>query len=155
LIETGESSVFEMKETLRWNLHTKRKDKAIEHSAAKSIAAFLNTDGGTLAIGVSDSGKVTGLGCENLSDRDAILRTFDNLTTNWMSDAASTMIKACVVQLEGHDILLAECSKGSLPVYVNSINGQEKEFYIRRQASSVKLNVDECVAYVQQRFRQS
>lgn len=56
LIHRGESERLEFKSTLRWNLHTDSKDKRIEHAVLKTIAAFLNTQGGTLLIGVEDDG---------------------------------------------------------------------------------------------------
>ncbi len=58
LIKRGESKTLEFKSTLRWNLREDRKDdKAITHSVLKTIAAFLNTAGGDLLIGVDDRQK--------------------------------------------------------------------------------------------------
>ena len=48
LIETGETNHIEFKSTLRKNLHTGKKDAAIEMSVLKTIAGFLNNDGGVL-----------------------------------------------------------------------------------------------------------
>jgi hypothetical protein len=61
LIARGEGHTLEFKETLQYNIHTNRADPAILHSALKTIAAFLNTDGGTLLVGVSDTGEIKGL----------------------------------------------------------------------------------------------
>ena len=61
LIAQGESHTLEFKETLQYNIHTNRADNAVLHSSLKTIAAFLNTDGGLLLIGVSDSGEVKGI----------------------------------------------------------------------------------------------
>ena len=62
LIKRGESKTLEFKATLRWNLRENRKDdKAITHAVLKTIAAFLNTAGGDLLIGVADDGTVTGI----------------------------------------------------------------------------------------------
>ena len=48
LIQNGETENVEFKSTLRWNIHTQKKDDAIEHASLKTIAAFLNSYGGTL-----------------------------------------------------------------------------------------------------------
>ncbi|MDP7265215.1 MAG: ATP-binding protein, partial [Candidatus Thermoplasmatota archaeon] len=56
LIEKGESETLEFKTTLRMNLYTKVKDKRIEQAVTKTIVAFLNSQGGTLLVGVSDKG---------------------------------------------------------------------------------------------------
>jgi len=60
LISNGESAIVEFKSTLRTNLHTAQFDKNIEHSTLKTISAYLNSEGGTLLIGISDSGHISG-----------------------------------------------------------------------------------------------
>lgn len=50
----GESEAVEFKATLRTNLHTGSKDPRIELAVLKTLTGFLNGNGGTLIIGVSD-----------------------------------------------------------------------------------------------------
>ncbi|QQS33860.1 MAG: putative DNA binding domain-containing protein [Acidobacteriota bacterium] len=64
LIAEGESSQLEFKETLEANNVTGEKHPGVLLGNLKTIAAFLNTDGGTLLIGVSDSGEIKGLGLD-------------------------------------------------------------------------------------------
>lgn len=61
LIKQGESQTLEFKETLEYDTEEKKKNKDILHSSLKTIAGFLNTEGGTLLIGVHDSGKIEGI----------------------------------------------------------------------------------------------
>ena len=61
LIAQGESKRLEFKETLEADNQTGEKNLGVLASSLKSIAAFLNTDGGTLIIGVSDAGYIKGL----------------------------------------------------------------------------------------------
>ncbi len=57
LIKRGESLTLEFKATLRWNLKEDRQDdRVVTHAVLKTIAAFLNTQGGDLLIGVADDG---------------------------------------------------------------------------------------------------
>ena len=54
-IKRGGSRTLEFKSTLRWNLKEDRQDgKVVTHAVLKTIAAFLNTEGGDLLIGVAD-----------------------------------------------------------------------------------------------------
>jgi type I restriction enzyme, R subunit len=54
LIKAGESQTLEFKSTLRWSLKGDRQDdKGVTHAVPKTIAAFLNTEGGDLLIGVA------------------------------------------------------------------------------------------------------
>ena len=62
LIKLGESRTLEFKSTLRWSLkEDKQDDKFVTHAVLKTIAAFLNTEGGDLLIGVGDDGSIVGL----------------------------------------------------------------------------------------------
>lgn len=61
LVAAGESAQLEFKETLEANNRTGEPLPGLMLSVLKTIAAFLNTNGGTLLIGVSDSGEIKGL----------------------------------------------------------------------------------------------
>ncbi len=61
LITQGESHTLEFKETFEYDIRRNQQNKNLNKSSLKTIAAFLNTDGGTLLIGISDSGEVRGI----------------------------------------------------------------------------------------------
>lgn len=61
LIKAGESASLEFKSTLRFNVRENVKDLELEQEVAKTIAAFLNGEGGYLLIGVEDSGNIFGI----------------------------------------------------------------------------------------------
>ena len=68
VLKLQESKTLEFKSSLRWNLKEHRKDdKRITHAVLKTIAAFLNTDGGDLLIGVDDKRKVLGIEHDRLT----------------------------------------------------------------------------------------
>ena len=58
LIKFGESVNLECKSTLQWDTIKNQYNKDLRHPALKTIAAFLNTEGGTLLIGVEDDGSI-------------------------------------------------------------------------------------------------
>ena len=49
------------KETLEYSVDTRQRSPDVLKASLKTIAGFLNADGGTLLIGVSDSGEIKGL----------------------------------------------------------------------------------------------
>jgi hypothetical protein len=61
LIAAGESALVEFKSSARWDVKNSKPEKFIERIIVKTVAALLNTAGGTLVIGVEDDGKVYGL----------------------------------------------------------------------------------------------
>jgi hypothetical protein len=61
MILQGEGQLVEFKSTLRYDMHTHQVNKKLEHVIAKTVAAFMNSDGGSLFIGVDDHGNAIGL----------------------------------------------------------------------------------------------
>ncbi len=61
LLSGDESTNLEFKSSLRWDVRENRKNEDLEIACLKTIAAFLNTHGGTLTIGVEDNQNVLGL----------------------------------------------------------------------------------------------
>jgi len=61
LIAQGESHSLEFKETLEYDTRQNQRSDDILKSSLKTIAGFLNSDGGTLLIGVTDTGEIKGI----------------------------------------------------------------------------------------------
>jgi Putative DNA-binding domain len=50
LVAAGENAKVEFKSSARWDLRENKKNPVIEHIVLKTVAAFLNSDGGTLLL---------------------------------------------------------------------------------------------------------
>lgn len=93
LIAIGESKTVEFKGTLRYCLRQNSPQKYVEHSAIKNLAAFLNSEGGTLFIGVDDDGVILGLedtdfkSFKNTNNKDAFNLHFDDLVQTYFGNA--------------------------------------------------------------------
>jgi type I restriction-modification system DNA methylase subunit len=61
MISQGENSLLEFKQTLNVDMKSGNKSREISNGTLKTIAGFLNTNGGVLLIGVSDLGEIKGL----------------------------------------------------------------------------------------------
>jgi len=64
LIAQGESHTLEFKETLEHDTRQNQQNRELNKATLKTIAALLNAEGGTILIGVSDSGEVKGINCD-------------------------------------------------------------------------------------------
>ena len=60
LIAGGESASLEFKQTMRWDTKLQKRSTEVQRASMKTVCAFLNSGGGTLLIGVADTGKPTG-----------------------------------------------------------------------------------------------
>ena len=77
-IESGESEVVEFKSSLLWNYKEKRKDKFLPFSVIKTVAAFLNTNGGNLLIGVKENDETNKTEIIGLKNDYSILQKKNN-----------------------------------------------------------------------------
>ncbi|WP_232783938.1 MULTISPECIES: helix-turn-helix domain-containing protein [Microbacterium] len=155
LLEKGESEQVEFKETARWNVRDDKKDARMEQVVAKTVAAFLNSAGGTLVIGVDDDGRVHGL------DRDfATLRTPDaDRFELWLRDMlaaslgknAAAMPRIRFAEVEGRTVCAVRCPRAAEPVFVTQ--GAAKELWVRVGNSTRAFGVDEALTYVARHFR--
>lgn len=137
LLAGGESDRLEFKSTLRHNLSSGKHGKEIELAALKTVAAFLNTDGGTLAVGVDDQGQVLGLTSDGFEDADHLLRHFSALLAQHIGVEHQPHVRFTVRVLDGRQLLLVKCGKAVEPVILHT--GKEEEFYVRMGPTSRKL----------------
>ncbi|WP_292685141.1 MULTISPECIES: RNA-binding domain-containing protein [unclassified Microbacterium] len=154
LLAAGESDRVEFKETARWNVREEKKDARMEQIVAKTVAAFLNSSGGTLVIGVTDDCTATGL------DRDyATLRTPDadrfelwlrDLLTASLGKNAATLPKIRFARIDGKEVCAVRCPRSPEPVFL--AQGNARELWVRVGNSTRAFGVDEAVAYVSRHF---
>ncbi|MEZ5198269.1 MAG: putative DNA binding domain-containing protein [Bacteroidales bacterium] len=152
LIEQGEGDFVEFKSTLRYNLFSKKFDKEIEHAVLKTIAAFLNSAGGTLFIGVDDNRNILGLQNDKFKDEDHILLHLTKLIQDRISMQHSRFILANIENSNGSQILRVDVKPASDPAYV--IHNNEEVFYVRSGPLTAQLRVSEIYDYIKSRFYQ-
>jgi type I site-specific restriction-modification system R (restriction) subunit len=156
LIMRGESKTLEFKSTLRWNLKEDRKDdKAITHAVLKTIAAFLNTDGGDLLIGVSDDGSVVGIERDQLENNDKFMLHLSQVVRNGLGDRASTCIDPKTQVVQDKTVCIVSCQRSPEPVFLKW-KGLEKsaegDFFVRSGPGTVPLSPDSTKEYIRTRF---
>ncbi|MCY4365995.1 MAG: DUF262 domain-containing protein [Chloroflexi bacterium] len=150
LIASGESDSVEFKSTLRRNLHTGKSDPRIEHSALKTLAGFLNTNGGKLIIGVSDDGTPVGTETDNFQSEDQMSLHLTNIGISRLGFQAMTSVHAHFDDYEDSRVMVLDCQRSSTPVYLR--DGSDESFFIRIGPATRELTVSEVQAYNKQRF---
>ena len=150
MVAQGEGLHTEFKSTLRVNLHTKEKDPKMEHAVLKTINGFLNSDGGTLIMGVADNGDLVGLGVDGFPDEDKMDLHLGNLVKSRMGTETMLHLKPKFEDYKGGRAFMVECKPSKIPVYLKT--GNEEEFFIRAGGSSAKLTPSQMMEYIKQRF---
>jgi len=150
LIKRGESERLEFKSTLRTNLYTGELDKKIEYSVVRSIAAFLNSERGTLLIGVSDNGTITGIERDNFASTDKFNLHFTNLVKEHIGNQNLPYLHFELIQLEDNRLLKVDCQKAEQPVFLTF--NKIEEFHIRAGAATIQLMGRKLVDYINNKF---
>jgi hypothetical protein len=151
MIKKGEGNKVEFKSTLRKNLHTDSCDKQIEHASLKTINAYLNSDGGTLLIGVSDEGEILGLETDQFSNDDHAHRHLIQLINDHIGAEFLPLVRAQVVKIDNKSILKVDCKKSEKEAFIKS--GKDEHFYVRQGSLSMPLTGSALLRYVESEFR--
>jgi ATP-dependent Lon protease len=154
LIDRGESRTVEFKSSARWNLHKGDKDPAIEREILKTVAGFMNADGGTLLIGVSDNRQPVGLRNDYKLTKKGNRDPRDSFE-NWLTDLLDTSIGRpalanVIVSFEDvdrHDVCRVEVKPARQPAYVRR-DKQTMDFYVRFNNGTRLLTVEDAVTYI-------
>lgn len=159
LLKLQESKTLEFKSSLRWNLKEDRKDDmVVTHSVLKTIAAFLNTEGGDLLIGVADDRTVLGIDHDRLENDDRFMLHLAQVVRNGLGDRAGTCIDPKTQIVQGKTVCLVSCQRSPEPVFLRW-KGIERdprgEFFVRSGPGTVRLNSEDTEEYIRTRFHQS
>ncbi len=151
LLDGGESGGIEFKATLRTNLHTGSKDPKMELMALKTIAGFLNSSGGTLAIGVLDDGNPMGLGADGFENEDKMALHLVNIVKSRLGSGALTQIHTHFDDHDEHRVMLVRCPASPIPVFLK--DGEIERFFVRTGPSTTELTPSQMHEYLKQRFK--
>lgn len=147
LIRKGEGKKIEFKQTFSKNIRTNKKDKEIEKSSLKNIVGFLNAEGGTLLIGVSDDEDVTGIEDDYYQSNDKYLLHFKNAINTKIGSEFYPLIDYDIYEVLGKRVLKIDCLKSSEPCFY-----EEKEFFVRTNPATDKLEGKKQREYIKRRF---
>ena len=151
IIRQGESEAVEFKSTLRTNMHTRQRDRRMEHAVLKTLAGFLNTNGGTLIVGVADDGTPVGIAADSFPNEDKMALHLVNLVSSGMGAPAMTAIHQHFADHDGRRVLVLRCGRLQAPVFVK--DGSAERFFVRTGPATQELTGATMQSYIRQRFK--
>jgi hypothetical protein len=146
----GEKEDQEFKSSLRTNLKTGEKDPKMEHAVLKSLVAFMNTQGGTLYVGVDDTGRPIGIDVQQFDNKDKFFLHFSNLFKQNIGPEFLPLIEPRILTLEDKDVLQVICHRSKQAVFLRMDN--KEQFFVRSGASSVELTGIKMMEFIRKRF---
>ena len=150
LISNGETHLTEFKATLRTNLHTKSRDPKMEFSVMRTIAGFLNVNGGILTIGVYDDGTPVGIEVDGFENEDKMALHLVNLIKSQLGILNMSYIHIHFDDYDDHRVMVVDCSRAANPIYMK--DGNNERFFIRTGPSTTELTTKEAIDYIKERF---
>jgi len=150
LIRQGESKKLEFKKTFTRDVdrNIKENEKTIRMVSLKNIVAFLNSDGGTLLIGVDNDGGIYGIENDYFENDDKYLLNFKNNIKDHLGEIVYPFVDWKIVEVSNKKVLRVDCKPSSSdPFFLDS-----SDFYVRTNPSVDKLVGPKMAYYIKIRF---
>lgn len=155
LLQGGETHLVEFKSSIRYGYEEDRYNKYLKWAITKTVAGFLNADGGNLFIGVDDDGNVLGL--ENDLDTfrgDVDLPGYEGhlrgLLERRLTPSSQNLVGVAFPRLESRAVCHVRVEPSPRPVLAD--HRGETRFYARNGARTLKLLEEELAAYLKHRY---
>ena len=112
----------------------------------KTVVAFLNSDGGTLLVGVSDDGKIVGCSEDGFRNHDKYLLHVTNLVQRHIGVEFSRYLRYDLRPIEGESILVFDVQRSDEPSFLRT--NEDDLFYVRMGPASRKLSLRKTLEYL-------
>lgn len=150
-IARGEGPRLEFKSSIRWDHRAQAVNKELERAIAKTVAGFMNHEGGTLVVGVTDEGSVVGVepDIESLHKKptqDGLALHLTEILTKYLGASDAAMVAMSFASVDDKTVVVLSADPALTPIFVD--NEGAPEFYVRSGASTRQLNVKEATDYI-------
>ena len=155
VLTVAEHEGLEFKSTFRWDMRANRVNKDLEKSAMKTVAAFLNTRGGHLVIGVDDTKNVVGMELDYQTlgkpNGDGFENHFSHIFHNMIGAEFRQFVRLTQQKQDDKEYCVVAVAPAPRPVYLKS--DENEEFYIRTGNGTTSLKFSQAAGYIENRFR--
>lgn len=149
LLRKEESLIHEYKSSLRYNTKEKKITDWLINSSLKTIAAFLNSEGGCLIIGVSDNKKILGIDLDGFKSTDEWIRFLkDKIKSKLGINFLETFIKIEIREFSNENIGIIRCAP--LPKKDHCL--LEEKLYVRKGPASHELALKDVLDWQKNRI---
>lgn len=157
LIDQGEGKLVEFKSTGRFSVHTGAADPGVEWSLVKTLAGFMNANGGTLIVGVDDEGTPVGVQHDypllKKQDRDGWELWLTDVVSSSLGKAAAAELEVVFCDFDGCDVVRIDVGPAASPVFATTLKGEKiQKFMARVNNSTQELAGEEALKYQKKRW---
>ena len=153
LLSKPESQHLEFKSSARWDYREGKTSKILEKVIVKTIAGFMNSDGGILFIGVDDDGNAVGLEKDYHSfsrkNSDGYQAFIVRLVSAYLGRENCEIVIINFHTIDDKEVCSITVKPSESPVFVEKMEGA---LYVRTGNSTQELNTKEALEYVGRHF---
>lgn len=150
LIKLGEGYTLEFKSTLQWDVVQRRQNTHLRKNVLKTVAAFMNSEGGTLVVGVEDDGTVLGIE-QDLKLTKQSLDAFENLLLSSLGESLGAglapLFRVRFEGVNGKQVCVVDVERSPEPVFADEEG--KKTFYVRLGNTTRNLDPEETHRYIE------
>ena len=155
ILNHGENQNTEFKSSLLWDYKQNNANKELVRVVVKSLASFMNSEGGTLVVGVDDGSNVLGLDkdlqCVKKNSTDGLELVITQAFNTHIGRSFRRFIEVSFEPCEGKIVCLIKVKPSNKPVYVKADN--KEEFLVRSGNAIQSLTISEATEYISERFK--
>lgn len=155
ILAEGEHEWLEFKSTFRWDINQNKVNKNLEKATMKTIAAFMNSGGGQLLIGIDDLGNIVGLDADYKSlpkqNADGFQNHFNHVFHSMLGPGFRQFVELAIQKVGDKDCCLVKVLAGDKPAYLKF--EEQEEFYIRTGNGTTSLKLSETASYVDSHWK--
>ena len=141
--------VLEFKATFQWDVVQDKQNDQLRYSVLKTIAAFMNSEGGTLIIGVEDNGNIYGLRKDLElvgASLDRFAQTLANLVIDRIGAASVPYLRVRFEDVNNETVCVITVEPVRDGVFLKTAKG--KEFFIRVGNTTRSLDAEQTHEYL-------
>jgi len=157
ILSYSEDLYHEYKSSFRYDYIQEKTNANLEFPVIKTIAAFLNGDGGALILGVDDKRTILGLEKDyqtlKKKDSDGFQLSVIQSVSEKISAEVCRNIRFSFIKVDNKEICIIRVKPFHKPVYIEQKN--ETFFYIRTGNSTQSLDTRTAVEYITQHWNNS
>jgi len=150
-----EGQTIEYKETFRWDVKNRIKNKSLKYEVSKTVCAFLNSDGGNLFLGVDDDGNIKGIENDlktynnsNMEkNKDLLHQDIKNIIKEHLGSSIINRVTIEFIYVKKIEIIKVVVTRHFEPVFIKN-----KNFIVRNGPASQKLEGKDLFDYIVTHF---
>jgi len=154
LIAKGEGDDLEFKSSFRYDYHLQKVNKALENVIIKAISGFMNTQGGSILIGVADDGTVLGLREDyqtlGRKDSDGFTQLLMSTIATKMGTPACKLVKILFYNHGGKEVCRIIVLPSPIPIYTKEEN--QSRFFVRTGSGTREMDIHEAVTFIKTKW---